>query len=319
MKLAAKRLVLRVIDLLLFVPVALGAVPLKLARRLGIQHLPASLSVLRLVGVFPINRHYYEPRFDYRGESPVRDTCNLPGIDWNVTGQVAQLGKLTFASELKDLPMNPGASFGFYMANNSFEAGDAEYWYQTIRAMKPARIVEIGSGFSTLLARMAIAVNQRDSGNYTCVHQCIEPYEMPWLETTGAEIIRRRAEEMEVSFFASLESGDILFVDSSHMIRPYGDVLFEILEVLPVLRPGVVVHFHDIFSPRNYPHQWLARDVRFWNEQYLLEAFLSGNSDWKVLGALNMLKHERFDELKMVAPHLTQRHEPGSFYIERVP
>lgn len=108
-----------------------------------------------------------------------------------------------------------------------------------------------------------------------------------------------------MEIFGELEENDILFIDSSHMIRPEGDVLFEYLEILPSLAKGVIVHIHDIFSPRNYPKQWLVDEVRFWNEQYFLEAFLSHNRSGKIIAALNYLQHNHPETLKSVAPYLT--------------
>jgi hypothetical protein len=102
------------------------------------------------------------------------------------------------------------------------------------------------------------------------------------------------------------------------MIRPQGDVLFEYLELLPTLKKGVIVHIHDIFSPSNYPQQWLEHEVKFWNEQYLVEAFLSHNKSWKVIGALNYLRHHHYDRLKEVAPFIEPEREPGSLYIQRI-
>ena len=81
---------------------------------------------------------------------------------------------------------------------------------------------------------------------------------------------------------------DILFIGSSHVIRPQGDVLFEYLELLPTLKRGVIVHVHDIFSPRDYPQSWLLDEVRLWNEQYLLEAFLTDNEHWKSNGIIEL-------------------------------
>jgi hypothetical protein len=80
----------------------------------------------------------------------------------------------------------------------------------------------------------------------------------------------------------------------------------------------VIVHVHDIFSPRNYLKQWLQDEVRFWNEQYLLEAFLTHNSAWKIVGALNYLHHYHYEKLSAVAPFLTPEREPGSFYIQKI-
>jgi hypothetical protein len=86
---------------------------------------------------------------------------------------------------------------------------------------------------------------------------------------------------------------------------------------LPTLNPGVIVHIHDIFSPRHYPHSWVVEEIKLWNEQYLLEAFLTLNSKWKIIGALNYLLHNHFELLSEKCPRHTKDREPGSFYILR--
>ena len=243
---------------------------------------------------------------------------SLPGIDWNVSGQLEFLNKLTYSQELLNLPRAKPESLEFYLDNNQFRSGDAEYWYQIIRAVKPGRIFEIGSGYSTLLARKAIMNNHNDDEKYKCEHLCIEPFERPWLEEIDVTVIRNKVEDIELSFFSQLQENDILFIDSSHMIRPQGDVLFEYLEILPSLNSGVIVHIHDIFSPKNYPNLWLEEKVYFWNEQYLLEAFLSHNRKWKIIGALNYLHHNHYEKLKPVAQFLSPDREPGSFYMQKI-
>ena len=120
-----------------------------------------------------------------------------------------------------------------------------------------------------------------------------------------------------MDFFSQLEANDILFIDSSHVLRPQGDVLFEFLEILPVLKPGVIVHIHDIFTPQDYPHQWVVDDNRLWNEQYLLEAFLSYNNQWKITSALNLLRLHNTEQLKNCSPNATGGKFSGSFYIQR--
>ena len=160
--------------------------------------------------------------------------------------------------------------------------------------------------------------NREQQTGYSCEHVCIEPYEKPWLSQLDVQLVRERVEDLELSFFSRLEENDVLFIDSSHMIRPDGDVLFEYLELLPSLKKGVIVHVHDIFSPKNYPPQWLVEQVRFWNEQYLLEAFLTNNDSFRIIGALNYLHHRHYEKLRKVAPFLTPEREPGSFYIQKV-
>ena len=310
-----------IIDVMFVIFTYPSAFLLKLIRRAGVDRMPLCKNALFKVGVFPILDHYYEPQFDNRkNQIDFSQERNLPGIDWRVSDQLKMLKTLTFSGELTGILQgktkeNP---LEFHLDNGSFESGDAECWYQIIRANKPKRIIEIGSGNSTLMAIKAIKKNQSEQLNYTCEHICIEPYEMPWLEQMDITIIREKVEEIDLSFFSQLKENDILFIDSSHVIRPQGDVLFEYLELLPSLNKGVIVHIHDIFSPRNYPKSWLQDDIRFWNEQYLVEAFLSNNDSWEIIASLNFLHHNYYNLLKEVAPFLTPEREPGSFYIKKI-
>jgi Methyltransferase domain len=242
----------------------------------------------------------------------------LPGIDWRIKDQLAQLEELHYEDELPDLRAPRTHSLEFRLDNGSFESGDAEYLYQIVRAKKPRRIFEIGSGNSTLIVRRGIAATIEKDKDYSCKHLCIEPFEAPWLERSGAAVLRQRVEGVDRALFRELRENDLLFIDSSHVIRPQGDVLIEYLEILPLLNPGVIVHIHDIFSPRDYPREWVIDRLRLWNEQYLVEAFLSQNESWKVIGALNLLHHSHFDALKRVCPYLTPDREPGSLYIQKL-
>ena len=312
------KLIFGTIDILGVPFVFLAGYLLLALRKMGVGRFPLLRKTLSRVGVFPISDHYYEPLFNTQAlKNPLSAVRNLPGIDWGGEGQVAFLEKLNFADELKDLPQSRASEAEFYINNKSFGAGDAEYWYSLIRAVKPKRIIEIGSGNSTLMAFRALKKNRESDAGYQCEHICIEPYEQPWLEKTGAKIIRECVENLPLSFFGQLGNNDILFIDSSHIIRPQGDVLCEYLQILPTLNPGVIVHVHDIFSPHDYPRAWVVDQVRFWNEQYLLEAFLTHNNQWEILGGLNYLRHHHFDELKTVCPYLMEDSEPGSFYMRR--
>lgn len=311
--------VLPLIDIALVLPVLVAGFVLKAFRRIGAARLPLSKTCLLQVGVFPISDHYYEPMFHPRHlRHSLEEERELPGIDWNEAGQLRLLAQLDYATEIEGRWGTPCLPPGFHIANGGFESGDAEYWYSVIRHFKPARIIEIGSGYSTLVARQAIARNQTQDPAYHCHHVCIEPYEMPWLEAAGVEVLRQRVEEVEPRLFGTLGCNDILFIDSSHVIRPQGDVLTEFLQILPRLAPGVVVHVHDIFSPRDYSTEAVLGDVSFWNEQYLLEAFLTHNRDWEIIGALNYLQHHHHAQLKKTCCYLALGREPGSFYLRRI-
>lgn len=270
---------LPVLDILLLPFVYLAGVLLKRVRVTGLHRLPWSRHVLLHLGVVPISDHYYEPFFNPRHlKHPLSQERPLPGIDWNIHGQLERLASFHYNEELGFLSA-PAQGLTFSFDNDTFLSGDAEYWYSIIRHYKPRRIFEVGSGNSTLVAVEALKRNTEEDPSYHCRHVCIEPYEMPWLEQLGVEVMREKVEDVPIQFFAELEANDILFIDSSHVIRPQGDVLFEYLQVLPSLQVGVIAHIHDIFSPRDYLEQWVQAEVKFWNEQYLLEAFLTLNQD----------------------------------------
>lgn len=308
---------LRILDVLMAAPVLLAAVLLKGARRAGLHRLPLSRGVLRRVGMMPIRKHYYEPMVDASMlRTDLTTERELPGIDWNVEGQLEFLAKARFTTELTGLEgevSSGGPEFRFH--NGMFEHGDAELFYSLLRLTRPRRLIEVGAGNSTLVALRAIAANRAEDPMYTCRHVCIEPYEVAWLEALDVELVRRPVEELAPAMFEELEAGDVLFIDSSHIIRPQGDVLHEYLNILPRLAEGVIVHVHDIFSPRDYPREWVLGRHRLWNEQYLLEAFLTHNSSWQILAAVNYLHHHHFEALKAACPNLRPAHEPGSFYL----
>jgi predicted O-methyltransferase YrrM len=307
-----------VIDAVLLVA-SVGAAPVMwLVRRVGLWRLPLCRSLLTRFGVLPIRRHYYDPYVDQSLlRRPLDVPRDLPGIDLDPPGQLDLLGRMQFTSEVSKLESSRGAGRSFHFNNGSFESGDAEFLYQFVRLKKPRRVIEIGSGFSTLLVRDAIAANKRDEPAVDFMHTCIEPFEMPWLEEAGVITIRSMVEDVPMSLFDQLEPGDLLFIDSSHVIRPQGDVLTEYLAILPRLKKGVYVHVHDIFTPRDYPRDWVLKRMWLWNEQYLVEAMLSVGGGWQVVAALNFLKHSHFEELSAVCPFLTRDREPGSIYLVR--
>ncbi len=287
-------------------------------RKIGLKRLKFTRKALVKIGVIPVINHYYDPFLSEKELSkPLDEERILTGIDWNIKEQLNLLNSFSFSKEFENIPENYQDDSVFHFNNNSYCSGDAEYWYNIIRLKKPEKIIEIGSGHSTKMAQIAIKKNKELNPEYNCKHICIEPYEMTWLEKLEAHVIREKVENIDVSFFKSLHQNDILFIDSSHIIKPQGDVLFEYFEILPILNKGVIVHIHDIFSPRDYPKKWLFEDHRFWNEQYLLEALLSFNNNWRIIGSLNYLKHNFYKKLVSKCPRLTADREPGSFYIVR--
>ena len=151
----------------------------------------------------------------------------------------------------------------------------------------------------------------------------MDPY--PWDLFRGGypgldELIDRRVQDVPIETFEALEAGDILFIDSSHVIRSGNDVHFEFLEVLPRLRSGVLVHVHDISLPKPYPKVYFDNHL-YWNEQYLLQAFLAFNDRFEVIwpGNYMMLKYpervlETFPEMRIMREHYPQS-EPSAFWM----
>lgn len=215
--------------------------------------------------------------------SPVPDTRALEERVWERELDARRLGfdeeaglelleRLEpFAAELRDYPSE----------NPQFHRLDATLYYALVRCFAPRRVLEVGSGFSTAVASLA-AVRNEDT-RITCIDPCPRAAVagLPCLD----EHVALRVQEVGPERFDALGAGDFLFVDSSHVSRVGSDVNAIVLEVLPRLARGAVVHVHDVFLPWEYPRSWVVEQQHFWNEQYLLAAFLSGNADWEVLFA----------------------------------
>ncbi|HVF64629.1 MAG TPA: class I SAM-dependent methyltransferase [Casimicrobiaceae bacterium] len=161
----------------------------------------------------------------------------------------------------------------FYTQNTQFSWLDARALFVLLRAWEPKRIVEVGSGYSSLLIA---DVNRRHFGGRIDV-TCIEPYPRTFLKR-GVEgigrLVERKVQQIPATEFGRLAAGDMLFIDSSHVAKTGSDVNYLYFDVLPTLAAGVRVHVHDIFLPHDYPQDWVLTEQRSWNEQYLLRALL---------------------------------------------
>jgi predicted O-methyltransferase YrrM len=298
----------------------------KLFRKIGVWRLPLTRDVMAQLGVFPLRDHYFDPLVTVSKLShPLGDDRPLAAIDMNVGGQLDLLHQLHYESELRTCPAHVyGGETERHGPNQYFYGGDADYYYSLIRLKRPKRIVEIGSGYSTLIALSAIEANRNEDPAVRCTITCIEPFENPWLADEGVTVIRSKVEALNLDLFSSMEAGDILFIDSTHVIRAQGDVLFEYFQILPSLASGVLIHIHDIFTPKDYPEDSLLNDFRFFNEQYLVEAFLSFNASFRIVAALHFLYHTQFEALQAHLPHVERlpsslRHRtPTSLWLERV-
>jgi len=180
-------------------------------------------------------------------------------------------------------PARPdGNPLTFYLDNDQFSWLDCRALFVLLRAWRPKRLVEVGSGFSTLLVA---DVNRRFLDGALSV-TCIEPYPRPFLHSPelGLErLLVQKVQDADAGIFSELDAGDVLFIDSSHVAKTGSDVNHLCFEVLPRLRAGVRIHFHDIFLPADYPQQWALDENRSWNEQYLVRALLMFSSRFRVL------------------------------------
>lgn len=210
---------------------------------------------------------------------------DLPGIDIARQTQIALWDSWkpflpqarTFASTDPSRRYRPPSA--------SYDIGDAIIYVCMLRHLQPRRLIEVGSGSSS-----AVALDAFDM--FFSTHprvSFIEPY--PALlksllrpnDHSKVEIINSPVQDVPPSYFTELESNDILFIDSTHIIKTASDVVYELFEILPRLHPGVIVHFHDIFYPFEYPSDWVIRRNYSWNELYALRAYLTGNRDWEIL------------------------------------
>jgi hypothetical protein len=211
----------------------------------------------------------------------------MPGIDFALPQQVALLETLAAQSRPElDAIVLDGA---FDFTNGWFTGPDACTYYALVRQLKPRRIIEIGSGYSTRIASLAVARN--DAEGHSGEIFCIEPYPKERLTKSSARftLVEKAVQDVPLSFFAGLANDDILMIDSSHIVTLGSDVCYEFLEILPRLNPGVWVHVHDIFLPTDYPAAWVIGERRAYTEQYLLEAFLSGNKSFSPKLAIRWL------------------------------
>ena len=320
-RLAIGRVLCRIVDIVTLPLNALAAVYFRILRRIGLEYFPATKGVFMRVGMFPISSHYYDPLFDFRKLAhSLRAERALPGIDMNEQEQLKILESFRYQDELLRFPLHTKRRDEFAFDDGPFLSGDSEYLYCMIRRFKPARILEIGAGHSTLMMLNAVRGNVAELPGYKCDHTCVEPYEAEWLDDLGLTVIRKPVETLSLDHFQALAENDILFIDSSHIIRPQGDVLFLYHQVLPMLKPGVLIHVHDIFTPRDYLDDWLKENTRFWNEQYLLEALLTDTTQYRIIGAVNYLKHNHAELLRSRLPILDKQfetREPGSFWIRK--
>jgi hypothetical protein len=233
--------------------------------------------------------HHYSPVPDTRelAREPTRSRVwpaavpETPGVDWRDDEQVRLVRELGRQPRLTFADGPTGDPTEYHTGNEFFGALDAWALQAMLRHFRPARMIEVGSGWSTLVSAR---VNREHLGGGMQL-TAIEPYPAEFLSggVDGlGELIPAPVQDIPVERFLELAEGDVLFIDTAHVIKTGGDVQYLYHEVLPRLRPGVVIHVHDIFLPLEYPQDWVLVG-RGWNEQYLLQSFLAFNDSFEIL------------------------------------
>lgn len=242
------------------------------------------------VKVFVPPGHFYSPIVDPQDASlhlrnlAKSTLCQLPGLSIDHAGMVRTWNEMTpflrtapFASEAK-----PGLRYRY--ENPAYSWADGGVLHAMLRLTKPRRVIEVGCGWSSACTLDTIDAHLAGQ----CAVTFIEPYPELLREVVGpisanCEIIPTRIQDVSLDQFAELQSDDILFIDSTHVLKTGSDVCYAILDILPRLSRGVLVHFHDIFWPFEYPREWVIDENRSWNELYALRAFLTDNANWEIV------------------------------------
>jgi hypothetical protein len=280
-------------------------------------------------GCLPMLVHFHSPVpdiEDLRARAVFTRRSNLPGVDLRERQQLALLAELgaRFGGECCWPHEATEDSHQFYTANPAFSYGCAAAVHSLIRKHQPRRFLEIGSGWSSRVISAALLRNH-EQGAPRAEYTIIDPYPAESTRKLPAltELLEQRVETVDARRFEDLDNNDILFIDSGHTVRTGGDVNFLFLDVVPSVRPGVLIHIHDIPMPYEYAEVYFTNPTfrMFWTESYLLQAFLAYNHAFEILLAMNFLMLDRATEFRAGWPNF----QPAihgvshSFWIRRKP
>jgi predicted O-methyltransferase YrrM len=242
----------------------------------------------------------------------------VPGVDLNEEQQLKLLQEfqqyyqeLPFKSEKQD-------NLRYLFENPAYSYSDAIFLYCMIRHLKPKRIIEIGSGYSSCVT---LDTNELFFDN-AISFSLIEPYPglvqslMKEADKDRVEIISKNLQDVALEKFAELQSGDILFIDSTHVAKINSDVNYIFSQILPSLNSGVYIHFHDIFYPFEYPKEWIY-EGRAWNEIYMLRNFLQYNTTFKIVIFNTFLEYFYSDKFYQDMP-LCMKNPGGSIWLQKL-
>lgn len=265
------------------------------------------------VGIHVLPKHYYSSVPDHAWLNANKPLWNrrtdLTGVEWDLDAQLEWLREhcSKFEHEVRGLATYNEATRR--NAGPGFGPIESQVLHCVLRSVRPRRYIEVGSGVSTVCALAALESN-KDAGA-SCSVTCFEPHPSRALAgLQGVTLLAEPVQAVPLSLFETLESGDVLFIDSTHSVKTGSDVLFLYLDVLPRLRAGVLVHLHDIFLPFLYRRDVL-QDVFDWQETALLLALLKGNRALRVECCLSALHYDRRAEFRKVLPDYQPQEDDG--------
>lgn len=265
--------------------------------------------------------HFYSPHPDmrevYTRAEQLFDLATPVGIDFREPEQLALLDELTEIVSDIPFPPNPSDQFRYYFDNPAYSWSDATVLHGMLRHIQPRRIVEVGSGYSSAMTLDTIDRWLDSSPRLTCV----EPY--PELlqsllypgDDDFIDIVDQPLQDIPLERFTTLQAGDLLFIDSTHVVKAASDVNYLVFEILPRLNDGVWVHVHDIFFPFEYPMEWLT-EGRAWQEIYLLRAFLMFNDRFQIRWFQQFMWNRHRELLKRKIP-LMENNSGGNIWLQK--
>lgn len=242
----------------------------------------------------------------------------MPGIDWNEEAQRQLLLEAfpPYVAEIDFPTEKPADETLYFYKNDQFPVLDAEVLYCVLRHFRPQRVIEVGSGFSSLITAHVNRIHCGSAIRFSCV----EPFPRQFLRNGVpgiSELVEQRVEDVSLGFFEELAENDILFIDSSHVAKVGSDVNYLFFEVIPRLHKGALVHIHDIFLPDEYPRRWVIEEGRHWNEQYLVRAFLEFNQAFEIVWAAHFMAKFHHSAVRSVFRRFPALGGGGSLWIRR--
>ena len=230
--------------------------------------------------------HFYSPVFDYRQKRLAvnKGLTKLPDLSIDDLSMVRFWSDNINLIQSFNFPLSTDVPHSFYTDNSTFCIGDSIIYFSLLGLLRPKRVIEIGTGFSSLLLLESVERHLLNDTEVTL----IDPYPQRLLSLLSKRQLQRvkllsaPIQEVSLNFFSECEPGDIIFIDSTHVLKTDSDVCFELFNILPSLCDGVYIHFHDIFCPFDYPETWIKQG-RSWNEAYALRAFLMNQDRYKII------------------------------------